>query len=248
MLPNYKIYQYDTLPSTNRTAMEMAAEGAPEWTVVVAGHQSAGRGRLNRTFYSPEGTGLYMSIILRPQIPPSQALKITAAAAVGVAETLDEMFGVRAEIKWVNDILVAGKKVCGILTESRLSGSELEFAVLGIGINLTAPEGGFPEEIQSIAGAVAEQVEADTFQNVIRKFLEVFYPHYQNLTAEPCPFLPAYKARLCCLHRPVHIIGADGSKRAGTPIDLEPDFSLRVAMEDGTVQSLKAGEISLRFS
>ncbi len=248
MILDYKIYQYDTLPSTNQTAMEMAAEGAPEWTVVVARHQSAGRGRLDRKFYSPEGTGLYMSIILRPRIPPSQALKITAAAAVGVAETLDEMFGVRAEIKWVNDILVAGKKVCGILTESRLSGSELEFAVLGIGINLTAPEGGFPEEIQDIAGAVAEQVEADTFQNVIRKFLEVFYQHYQNLTAEPCPFLPAYKARLCCLHRPVHIIGAEGTWMPGIPVDLEPDFSLKVALEDGSVKSLRAGEISLRFS
>ena len=132
MTPDYRIYQYDTLPSTNQTAIEMAAEGAPEWTVVVAKHQSAGRGRLDRKFYSPEGTGLYMSIILRPRIPPSQALKITAAAAVGVAETLESTFGVRPQIKWVNDILVEGKKVCGILTESRLSGTDLAFAVLGI--------------------------------------------------------------------------------------------------------------------
>ena len=246
MTPDYRIYQYDTLPSTNQTAIEMAAEGAPEWTVVVAGHQSAGRGRLDRKFYSPEGTGLYMSIILRPRIPPSQALKITAAAAVGVAETLASMFGVRPQIKWVNDILVEGKKVCGILTESRLSGTDLAFAVLGIGINLAPPSGGFPEEIKDIAGAVTNQVSDP--QAVIRKFLEVFYPLYQNLTAEPCPFLPAYKARLCCLHRPVHIIGAEGTWMPGIPVDLEPDFSLKVALEDGSVKSLRAGEISLRFS
>lgn len=246
MTPDYRIYQYDTLPSTNQTAMEMAAEGAPEWTVVVARHQSAGRGRLNRKFYSPEGTGLYMSIILRPRIPPSQALKITAAAAVGVAETLESTFGVRPQIKWVNDILVEGKKVCGILTESRLSGTDLAFAVLGIGINLAPPSGGFPEEIKDIAGAVTNQVSDP--QAVIRKFLEVFYPLYQNLTAEPCPFLPAYKARLCCLHRPVHIIGAEGTWLPGIPVDLAPDFSLKVALEDGSVKSLRAGEISLRFS
>ncbi len=246
MTPDYRIYQYDTLPSTNQTAIEMAAEGAPEWTVVVARHQSAGRGRLDRKFYSPEGTGLYMSIILRPRIPPSQALKITVAAAVGVAETLESTFGVRPQIKWVNDILVEGKKVCGILTESRLSGTDLAFAVLGIGINLAPPSGGFPEEIKDIAGAVTNQVSDP--QAVIRKFLEVFYPHYQNLTAEPCPFLPAYKARLCCLHRPVHIIGAEGTWMPGIPVDLEPDFSLKVALEDGSVKSLRAGEISLRFS
>ena len=246
MTPDYKIYQYDTLPSTNQTAMEMAAEGAPEWTVVVAKHQSAGRGRLQRKFYSPEGTGLYMSVILRPHIAPSEALKITTAAAVSVAETLDAMFGVRAEIKWVNDILVEGKKVCGILTESRLSGSDLEFAVLGIGINLAPPTGGFPEEIKEIAGAVTDKVGDP--QAVIRKFFEVFYPHYQNLTAEPCSFFPDYKARLCCLSRSVHILEEDGTRKQGVAVDLAPDFSLKVALEDGGVKSLRAGEISLRLS
>ncbi len=248
MFQNYKIYPYETLPSTNQTAMEMAANGAPEWTVVVAKHQSAGRGRLQRKFYSPGGTGVYMSIILRPQIASGEALKITTAAAVSVAETLEAMFGVRAEIKWVNDILMDGKKVCGILTESRLSGTELDFAVLGIGINLAMPEGGFPEEIKEIAGAVAEEVDEATLQAVIRKILEAFYPKYQTLALEPCPFLPAYKERLCCLNRPVHILGEDGTWKQGIPVDLAPDFSLQVAMEDGSVKSLRAGEISLRLS
>lgn len=246
MVPDYKIYVYETLPSTNQTAMEMAINGAPEWTVVVAKHQSAGRGRLHRTFYSPRDTGLYMSIILRPHIAPGEALKITTAAAVSVAETLEEMFNVRAEIKWVNDILVQGKKVCGILTESRLSGADLEFAVLGVGINLAKPQGGFPEEIQDIAGTVTDEMGDP--QAVIRKFLKVFYPKYQALAANPCPFLPAYKARLCCLNRPVHILEEDGTWRQGTPVDLGPDFSLSVAMADGSVKSLRAGEISLRLS
>lgn len=246
MFPDYKIYAYETLPSTNQTAMEMAAEGASEWTVVMAGQQTAGRGRLGRAFYSPGGTGVYMSVILRPIIAPSEALKITTAAAVSVAETLEKLFGVRAAIKWVNDILVNGKKVCGILTESRLSGDALDFAVLGIGINLVAPEGGFPEEIQEIAGAVTEEMRDS--QTIIGKILEVFYPKYQALSVEPCPFLPAYRERLCCLNRSVHILEEDGTWKQGTPVDLESDFSLKVVMEDGSVKSLRAGEISLRLS
>lgn len=250
MIPKYTLYSYDTLSSTNDMAHTLAQKGAPEWSVVVAKSQTAGRGRLNRKFHSPQGTGLYMSVIVRPQIAPCDALKITTAAAVSVATALEELYGVTPTIKWVNDILVAGKKVCGILTESRLAGAALEYVVLGIGVNLTAPSGGFPEEIREIAGAVSDGTGdlGKMRVQLMEGILEAFYPHYQNLHVEPCPFLEDYRSRLCCLNRPVHIIGEDGLSKRGTPISLEPDFSLKVAMEDGTVQSLRAGEISLRLS
>ncbi len=250
MVPNYKLYLYDTLPSTNDTGHLLAQNGAPEWSVVVADTQTAGRGRLERKFHSPQGTGLYMSVILRPEIAPSEALTITTAAAVSVAETLEAMFGVRAEIKWVNDILVEGKKVCGILTESRLSGANLDYAILGIGVNVAPPEGGFPEEIRQIAGAVSDG-KGDLGKirmKLMEGILGAFYTHYQTLNRNPVPFLEEYKKRLCCLNRPVHIMGENGTWQVGTPVDLKPDFSLEVAMEDGSVKSLRAGEISLRLS
>ncbi|MBR5280443.1 MAG: biotin--[Clostridia bacterium] len=250
MIPKYTLYPYETLPSTNDMAHTLAQTGAPEWSVVVAHTQTAGRGRLNRKFHSPRGTGLYMSVLLRPQIAPCDALKITTAAAVSVAEAVERIFGVDVKIKWVNDVLVAGKKVCGILTESRLSGEALDYAVLGIGVNLATPSGDFPEEIREIAGAVSDGTGdlGKMRTQLMEGILEAFYPRYQNLNVKPCPFLEDYKARLCCLNRPVHILGEDGTLEKGTPVDLEPDFSLRIVMEDGQVKCLRAGEISLRLS
>ena len=140
---------FPVLPSTNDTVKALAAEGAPEGVVVLAEAQTAGKGRMRRQFFSPDGTGIYMSILLRPKLAAEDALFITTAAAAAVADAIEAATGENAGIKWVNDVYLRGLKVCGILTEGALGLEEgnLEYAVLGIGINAIAPQNGFPEEI-----------------------------------------------------------------------------------------------------
>ena len=128
--------------STNTSLMRMAATGAAEGTVLLALSQSAGRGQRGRTFYSPAGCGLYMSLLLRPRMRPEDALAVTPAAAVAAAQAIEAAAGRPAGIKWVNDIQIEGKKVCGILTESASSAGSLDCIVCGIGIDLCQPPGG----------------------------------------------------------------------------------------------------------
>lgn len=160
--PEGSIYYYDTLPSTNDKAKELAAKGAPHGTVIIAGSQTNGRGRMGRSFYSPSGTGLYMSIILRPDISAELATCLTAVSAVAVHKTLYSLFNKETEIKWVNDLLLDSKKVCGILAEgaplrsvsntSPNAFAAIEYIVIGIGINLS--DSGFPSELAGIAGSL----------------------------------------------------------------------------------------------
>ena len=151
-----------TITSTNTVLKTLAAEGAPSGLALIAGEQTAGRGRMGRSFYSPAGTGLYLSLMLRPAMRAEEAVRLTACAAVAAAETIEELSGRETRIKWVNDILVDGRKVCGILTEASVDceNGMMNYVIIGLGVNLRDPEGGFPEELQSIAGTVfeAEQI------------------------------------------------------------------------------------------
>jgi BirA family biotin operon repressor/biotin-[acetyl-CoA-carboxylase] ligase len=146
------VLRFDQLASTNDLAREMAASGTEEGVVVTAREQTAGRGRMGRNWSSPAGEGLYLSLILRPQIKPEAAPVITLAAAVAVAETLKLDLQVEADIKWPNDVLASGRKICGILVETATEKDQLLYAVMGIGINLAQRE--FPEELREIATSV----------------------------------------------------------------------------------------------
>jgi BirA family biotin operon repressor/biotin-[acetyl-CoA-carboxylase] ligase len=146
---NFHIEMYKTVDSTNNKLKELARQGAPEGTVVIAKEQTHGKGRMNRSFHSPAETGIYMSILLRPKFSTADAILITTAAAVAVAQAVEAVAGREAKIKWVNDVFCDGKKICGILTEASVdieSGS-LEYAILGIGINVIAPQNGFLDDI-----------------------------------------------------------------------------------------------------
>ena len=142
--------------STNTLLKAQAEQGAPEGTVLIAESQTAGKGRLGRHFTSPPGTGIYFSLLLRPHCTAEKSLFITTTAAVAVCEAIEQVTGLNPQIKWVNDVYLNEKKVCGILTEASVDfeNGGLNWAVLGIGINIAVPEEGFPEEIRSIAGAI----------------------------------------------------------------------------------------------
>ena len=151
-----EIYTFDEIASTNTLAKEMAREGAKSFTLITADKQSAGRGRMGRSFFSPDGSGIYLSLIIRPRFTFEEAFLITPSVAVAITNVL-EKYGIDAKIKWVNDIYVNSRKVCGILTETCFSNDGItEWAVIGIGINLLKPKNNFPEEIQNIAGYLFE--------------------------------------------------------------------------------------------
>ncbi len=180
-----KINSFDCVESTNKTARELARKGAQEGTAVVALRQTAGKGRLGRSFLSLKG-GVYLSIILRPQILPEDTLYITVAAAVAAARAIESISNKKCEIKWVNDIYISGKKVCGILTEGEFtSEGRLDFAVLGVGINLFAPKGDFPDYLplaDSIFDKKAKFLSKKALkEQVIADFANKFFEFYQTL-------------------------------------------------------------------
>ena len=150
------IYLYDTLESSNRTAKLLALDGAPHGTLVLTAHQSAGRGRLGRRFESPAGKGVYCSVLLRPEMPAANAQTATISAAVAVCRAVKKLCGLELAIKWVNDLYYQGKKVCGILTEAGtdLESGQLEWLVVGIGLNLTSTAADWPEELARKAGSL----------------------------------------------------------------------------------------------
>ena len=143
------VYVHERLDSSNQTAKRLALAGAPHGTLVLAGQQSAGRGRMGRRFESPAGKGIYLSLVLRVPVPASKALGVTVGAAVAVARAVQKLCGIELGIKWVNDLYYQGKKVCGILTEAGTSVESglLEWLVVGIGLNLTTTPADWPEEL-----------------------------------------------------------------------------------------------------
>ncbi|KAI4452223.1 Bifunctional ligase/repressor BirA [Eubacterium plexicaudatum ASF492] len=178
--PNIKNIDISLLPtvsSTNTLMKAKADANMPEGCLLIASEQTNGKGRYRRNFYSPHNTGIYMSLLLRPQNCTSvQAAQITTIAAVAMCEAIEAVSGERAEIKWVNDILIRGKKVCGILTEGsfNLETGALEYAVLGLGLNLYEPEEGFPKALISVAGTVFHASHSDAKNRLAAEFLNFF--------------------------------------------------------------------------
>ncbi len=236
---------YDVTDSTNTRCKALAEAGAPEGTLVIAGSQTAGRGRMGRSFFSPQNTGLYMSLLLRPAIPPEEALSITTCTAVCVSEAIETLSGRAAGIKWVNDVYLDGKKVCGILTEAAFSpaGEALRYAVLGIGINITAPAGDFPPELASIAssvfGSTAEDLRPRLAAEIVNRFMDL----YPRLTEKP--FYDGYRDRLFLRNRPVQVLWG-GHTGSGVCLDVDRDFRLMIRMDDGTLQHISSGEVSVK--
>ncbi len=234
----------ESVTSTNTVLKERAAAGAPEGTVLIAEQQTGGRGRQGRTFSSPRGTGLYTSILLRPKMRAEQALFLTTAVAVAVAETIEEVSGRAAGIKWVNDIWLDGLKVCGILTEASfdLEAGGLEYAVVGWGINLAEPAGGFPEELRGIAGAVFDRIpDAETKSRLAAGVLRRFRRYYETLGQKT--FLKGYRERSILIGKDITILG---SGEAAFVLGIDDDCRLHVRLADGQERYLSSGEVRVR--
>lgn len=242
--------QINVLPvvsSTNTAVREMAEAGAKEGTAVISGAQTGGRGRNGHSFFSPYNTGLYMSLLLRPRnCPSNQAVKLTTMAAVAVCKAIEAVSGEKAQIKWVNDIYIHGKKVCGILTEASfgLEDGLLEYAVVGIGINVFVPEGGFPKELESIAGAVFNNTQSDAKNRLAAECLNRFMEYYTAL--EKSDYVSEYRSRSLVIGKEVRVIFSDRQVDA-LVLDIDDDCRLVVQYGDGTTESLFSGDVRVKL-
>ena len=231
--------------STNTALRALAEAGAPEGTVYIAQSQTGGRGRMGRSFFSPTGTGLYLSLLLRPTTwEPARAAQLTAAAAAAMCEAIREVTGKEPGIKWVNDLLLDGKKVCGILTEASFSmeSGVLEYAVLGLGVNVYPPEGGFPKELEGVAGAVLDAPGEDVRNRLAGEFLNCFLAGYAH--PEDRSFLEIYRRRSVAVGRDITVLSG-GHERRAFAFGVDDDCRLLVRYDDGTEQALSYGEIRI---
>ncbi|MBP0966928.1 MAG: biotin--[acetyl-CoA-carboxylase] ligase [Oscillospiraceae bacterium] len=242
-----QLHVFDTVTSTNDLLREAAEQGAPEFTVFAARRQTAGKGRQGRRFYSPPQSGLYLSMLLRPQMQAAETLALTPMAAVAAAEAVEQCTGQRVQIKWVNDLLLHGRKICGILAESKVSaGTVPDYVIVGIGINLTEPAEGFPPDLRNIAGAVyphGTDTEA-AFADCAAALIAALLRQYRQLAQKG--YLQGYRERLCVLGRPV-TVNENGTERPATALAVDDDLRLLVRYADGTEQWRSTGEIRIRL-
>lgn len=237
----FSIVRLKETDSTNTQCKLLAKANAPHGTVVIAEHQTAGRGRLGRTFVSPDGGGLYCSVLLRQGFDMEHIGLVTPCAAVAAAKAIESISGVEAGIKWVNDIYLSGKKVCGILTE----GSLPDFLVVGIGINLRSVRDTFPVELQGIVTSIEDEtgsiITADRMADV---FLRCLSDEIDRLSSGA--FLSEYRARSILTGRTVTVCGS-GEPYEAEATGIDDEAGLIVRLPDGGTRVLRTGEVSVRF-
>lgn len=244
---NLNLTVLPTAPSTNALVREKANQGCPEGCVIVACEQTAGRGRYGRQFFSPADTGVYLSLLLRPRAySPQQATCLTAAAAAAMCQAIEAVTGQQPDIKWVNDIFLHGKKVCGILTEAAvgLETGYLDYMVLGVGVNLYPPLEGFPEEIRPVAGSVLEHSCPEAKNRLAGEFLNRFWDFYTH--PERRAYLEDYRARSLAIGRNVTVLSA-GRAVSAYAYGIDDDFRLLVRYENGGTEALSYGEIRIQL-
>ncbi len=242
-----RVEMLEECSSTNLLLKQRAAQGEAEGLVLITRRQSAGRGRLGRSFFSPDGTGLYMSLLLRPRLASEDTVLLTTMAAVAAAGAIEELTGRGAGIKWVNDIYLDGLKVCGILAEASMSLERgVDWAVVGIGVNVTPPEEGFPTDIQGVAGALFPHAEApnDARSRLAAGILSRFMALYEALPTRG--YYEEYRRRLTVLGQKVNVHSPTQIWPARV-LDLDRDFRLLVRGDDGHEEWLSTGEISVRL-
>lgn len=245
-LKNIDMQVFDTIDSTNSYAKKLAQEDAKPFTVIIAEEQTKGKGRLGRSFYSPHSSGIYMSIILRPKMSAKEALLITTSTAVAVSKAIESVCYLDTQIKWVNDIYSDGKKLCGILTEASIDFETggLEYAIVGIGINVTTSDNDFPEEISNIATSIYPRSKTRAVRSrIIAEVLNNLSLYGERLGDKD--ILDEYKKRSFLLGKEIYVIEGD-KKTPATAIDLSDTAELIVEFADGTKKALNSGEVSVR--
>ena len=238
---------FPSIDSTNTRARELARQGAPHGTVLIADHQTGGRGRRGRSFHSPAGSGIYMSVILRPRCAPQQVMHLTCAAAVAMCDAVEAAVGFRPGIKWTNDLVCGRRKIAGVLTELGFDNrGNVDFAVIGIGINCCQQEADFPEDIRNIAGSLSsvsgQQIDRI---KVAAAMVDALYRMDATLLTEKAHILNRYRWDCITLGQEISLVRGD-EVRHGTALDIDDDGALIVRFPDGNTEAVNSGEVSVR--
>ena len=241
------IHYFDTIGSTNDEARRMAKSGAPHGTVLIAGQQTGGHGRRGRSFHSPAGSGIYMSVLLRPDCAPTELMHLTCAAAVAMCDAVEQAVGFRPGIKWTNDLVCGKRKIGGILTELTFTNQGMvDYAIIGIGINCQQQEEDFPEDIRSIAASLAMASQANVKTCVVAAaMVQALQEMDLQLLSAKARILAQYKKDCITLGQEIVLLRGD-EKRYGIARDIDPEGALIVEFESGCLETVSSGEVSVR--
>lgn len=239
---------FDEIGSTNSEALDWATCGAPEGSLVVADHQTGGRGRWGRTWFSVPGKLVQFSLILRPDLDPSKHGLLTAGLGVATAKAIRAMTGLVVTLKWPNDVMFESKKIAGMLVESTSMGSKIDAAICGIGINVHLSNADIPEDLKDRASSIAIELEragtgtAPPRAQLLGRIVSEVESRYEAITGDPALLLAEASELSCVLSHDVVVRSSDGTTIEGRAESFDPDGALRV-MVDGTSRALHVGEI-----
>ncbi len=232
------------IDSTNRRAVELARAGAPEGMLVLADVQTAGRGRLGRQWHAPAGSSLLMSLVLRPALHPAQAQRAVMVCSLGLLEGIRENTGLRAGIKWPNDVVIGDRKVAGLLAELGLTGQQLDYVVVGMGVNVNLDVSDLPQLMTPATSLAAEVGRPLSRIELLAAVLERLERRYQGLR-DGRTLADAWRAQLTTLGRAV-TVGTPGEVIAGVAEDVDENGALLVRTPDGVLHTILAGDVTLR--
>lgn len=242
---------FSELDSTNDMAKRLAQSGAVDGTTVIADYQTSGRGRMNRSFQSPKGKGIYLSVILRPPLPPDRLPPVTALAGVAVCRAVERVCGVCPGLKWPNDPVLNGKKICGILTEASLEAETglLQSLVLGIGINVLQEPEDFSPMVRDVATSLLQELERPVSRPLLTAILlEELDKAYAALQKDDlAAYHDAYCQNCVNLGRTVQLLSSGtGTREVAEAVDIDRNFGLVVRQPDGGLRTVRSGEVSVR--
>ena len=242
---NIDVYVYETIDSTNDEAKRQWKENKKAPCLFVSEEQTGGRGRRGRSFYSPKGTGIYMSLLIKPSTGLEDAVHITTATSVAVAKCLQKHMGLTVGIKWVNDLYYGNKKVCGILTEAIMEpdNNEHPAVVVGIGVNLSTEV--FPDELQETAGSLVSDMANTDVNALVAAIAEAVLSFAENIG--DCSYVEDYRKMSIVLGKEIRYNEGDVQVKAKA-LDVDSEGGLMVELEDGLVKVLKTGEITVRLA
>ena len=242
-----KIQFFDTITSTNDVLKQLALQGAPEGTTLVADCQTGGRGRMGRTFLSPSGVGIYLSVLLRPNCKPTELMHLTCASATAACSAIEQTSGFRPGVKWTNDIVYNKRKLAGILTELGLNqDGTTAYAIIGIGFNCNQQLRDFPDAIQDVAGSLKMVTGEETDRALLAaKMIEALYQMNRELLSDRAGILARYRQDCITLGQEISLVRGD-EIRHGKALDVDENGALIVRYEDGTIEAVNSGEVSVR--
>ena len=238
---------FNRIDSTNAYLKSIAPDGAPDGTVAVAAEQTAGRGRRGRTFQSAAGKGVYLSVLLRPQLAAEQLMPLTGLCAVAMCDAVERVCGVRPQIKWTNDLVLNGKKLGGILTELGMENGMLSYVIIGIGINVSQQAEDFEGEVAELATSLKRELCREVSKNELAAaMIEALDALYADIrSGDTADYVKRYRRGCVTLGKDVQLLWQDVHEKVFA-LDVDEQFGLVVRRENGTIDTIRTGEVSVR--